>query len=263
MPYQYDWLFDYTVTNASGKEQILSSVTIAIDEVEYGYYKTGHITLTLDGETFLDTEVTSITSGSFLNGISAGDIGKVWPAGGVMRIVARVTSDGFIQDTVRGMSIPPGFTVQVNSGHGNLTHMGFSVVPLEAPPPTGGGTGGVGTPGNAATQNDPAKIEGMIYQVSPPHDCWATVTRWQYPPLFGVKVLTPPPPPAQLFYPTTAGPNYEGTCSGLLLTPAVIYGIKDRDTGQVKELEAAGVKFKLSAGDISSAVAVGILPFKE
>ena len=90
----------------------------------------------------------------------------------------------------------------------------------------------------------------------------ATVTRYNYPPQFGIKVLIPPPAPAALFLPTTAGPNYEGEIDGALLTPAVVLGVVDED-GTVRDVSVASVRFTLTASEIRSSVSVGILPYKE
>lgn len=80
----------------------------------------------------------------------------------------------------------------------------------------------------------------------------ADVTLYAYPPEYGTKQLIPPPAPEQLYWPTTWGPNAEGEISGALLPPALVDGVP-----------VAGSRFTLSPGDLSSTVAVGILPFKE
>ncbi|RJF74911.1 hypothetical protein D3875_02645 [Deinococcus cavernae] len=85
----------------------------------------------------------------------------------------------------------------------------------------------------------------------------ATVTLWAYPPQFGVKTLVPPPRPAALDYPTTAGPNAQASIDGLLITPAMV---PDGGTGNPS---VANVEFVLSPGDISTNVSIGILPFKD
>lgn len=84
----------------------------------------------------------------------------------------------------------------------------------------------------------------------------ATVDLWAYPPEFGQKILIPPPPPEQLNWPTTYGPNYEGRIDGALLTPAQVMtnaGLKP----------VAGVRIRITPTEIESQVRVGIIPFKE
>lgn len=130
-------------------------------------------------------------------------------------------------------------------------------------PVDSGGGGGGGSGGGPSGPTTPASNQGTEYTVKSRHNVYATVTRWTYPPLFGVKLLTPPPAPPQLFYPTTAGPNYTGSLGGMLLTPAMVYDIPDDAGGYVADMEAAGVRFKLSPDEISCEVSVGILPFKD
>jgi hypothetical protein len=89
----------------------------------------------------------------------------------------------------------------------------------------------------------------------------ATVTRWTYPSQFGVRVLIAPPAPAALFITTTAGPNFEGSIDGALLTPALVPDATDED-GTAATLAIASVTFNLTAGDISSAVKIGVLPYR-
>lgn len=95
-----------------------------------------------------------------------------------------------------------------------------------------------------------------------PFQSRATVTRWSYPGQFGVKLLVPPPAPAALFLPTTAGPNAEGSIDGALLTPAVVPDAYDEAVG-VRRLSVASVRFTLNASDISSSCAIGILPYRD
>jgi len=90
----------------------------------------------------------------------------------------------------------------------------------------------------------------------------ATVTRWNYPPQFGIKILIPPPAPAALFLPTTAGPNYEAEIDGALITPAVVLGVVDED-GTVRDVAVASVRFTLTASEMRTSASVGILPYKE
>lgn len=85
----------------------------------------------------------------------------------------------------------------------------------------------------------------------------ATVTLWAYPADFGLKTLIPPPRPAALDYPTTAGPNAQATLDGALLTPAQV---PDAEGGL---LDVANVEFTLSAGAIETQATIGILPFQE
>ena len=120
-----------------------------------------------------------------------------------------------------------------------------------------GSGGGVDVLGAAV-----ASPSGITYRVTPNMGVVARVTRWAYPPLFGVKRLVPPPPPPQLYYPTTWGPVVEGEIDGLFITPGILTGYRLED-GSLTTIEASGTKFRLSSPENGSTVRFGIMPFKE
>lgn len=112
----------------------------------------------------------------------------------------------------------------------------------------------------SATATSQTGVYQHVKPVTKPGDPGnADITLYGLPPEYMVKQLVPPPPLEQLYWPTTWGPNATGSVNGILLTPAMVTSV----AGPGDRIAVAGVKFSLNTGDLSSEVAIGILPFKE
>ncbi|GAA5513657.1 hypothetical protein Dcar01_02401 [Deinococcus carri] len=247
----------WTCVNMSGKTLTVHGFSIAIDRAEYGYYARATYTLMLDGEVVASAP--PLAEASELNAAATHALEIPVSPGGTLRLEAAVT---FFRplESFEGRNAGWEVTAETEVGQGRLSLHYDAPAPEPPAPPSGGG--GNGLPSGLQAPGVPPALEGANYVLNSGLGVWARVTRWSYPPSFGVKELVPPPAPAALYYPTVAGPNYEGRVSGLLLTPAVVTGVQHED-GRVEDLEGAGVRFTLGTGDISTSAAIGIHPFKD